>query len=1013
MAGWTCAGCGADNPVGNAFCGQCGSQAPAVSTTAWSCRSCGASNPEASAFCGGCGTQRSQVRQEELRLVTALFADISGFTSLAETLDTEELHEVISPVVRGLTEVAERYGGFVEKYAGDALLVVFGAPVTHEDDAQRALLTALDMHAAMPVLLAALGPQAQHLEIHVGVNTGRVIARHTGSEQQSDYAVLGDSVILAQRLESVCPSGETYVGELTHELCGDTFAFEPLAPLTLKGKAAPVSAYRLVGRRTPHVAELRPMFGRVEERAVLAAALDDLGRGGGSVVTITGEPGSGKSRLVAALREDAEERTVTWLTARCLSYGASLPYWPFADLLRQVVGIDADDDSAVAIAKLAAALPADAMHGAQLLLSLAEDAGSPQAARRAVHEAVVQWLQSMVDNRPVVLVIEDLHWIDSASTDLLREVLVSVRPLVVVMTQRPDAGAPAFAMSLSRHDITLTELSAEAVAALAAEVLGKPPGPMLADLLVARTGGNPLFVEELTRTLAESDSLVDSSAGCELRPGGSLTDVPTTVEQVLATRVDALPPPAAGLLQVASVIGRTMPLALLEAVAGVEAMQELNALLTAGMLDRADDPRADAVSFHHALLQDVVHARLLRRRRRELHRQVADVGRELYGEGDETIGLVARHLFLAEAGQEAVDALLRAGRHAAALYANDEAAVHLSNAIEVLAGLPDADVPAALQLELAGVQEVRGAYDEALALYRAVRTSTGAVPAWRGELAVLRARGKYDEALALWTEAAQAGARGPELDLERGSTLLDAGGHAEDAIPIFEAALTSVVDEALAARLLGQLARAQIFSGREDEALHTARSAVERACLAGDLRQEAGALRMEGDVLRKLTRFDDAERVLSVALGRARRAGAVDEEAGLLINLGLVEVERGNPGAALAHYEKAIAGFERIGHASGIAVGYGNVAEVLLLLGRAEDCLTWCDRATDQAETIGHLGTLADAGRTRARALQTLGDLDAACLAALEAARVYERMNLIDERDACLRLAEAGVAGSG
>jgi len=1007
---WSCASCEGGNPDANAFCGQCGSPRAVppkpVADETWGCRGCGTSNPVAAAFCGGCGQQRGEVREKEVRLVTALFADISGFTALADVLDTEALHDVVTPLVTGLSEIAQRYGGFVEKYAGDALLVVYGAPVTHDDDPQRALLAAHEMHACLPGLLSRLDPRAAELTIHVGVNTGRVIGRQAGSAQQSDYAVLGDSVILAQRLESVCPPGETYVGASTYALCRDDFVFDALPPLTLKGKSAAVEAYRLVGPRLTPADSLPPLVGRVPELRVLERVLDDLSAGTAATVTITGDAGSGKSRLVDAMQAEASARGVQWWAARCLSYGSSLPYWPFADLLRRISGIEPGDEPSLAREKVARAVPAEAVEGALLLLSLADEVFAPQAARRTVHDAVVRWLERE-SRQPCVLVVEDVHWIDNAAGDLLREVVVQVPALAVVLTARPGPLAPLYDDSRPQQVVELRGLQDTAVADVAAAVLGGRVGPLLGALLLSRTGGNPLFVEQLAKALAESGSLVPSTAGWELRPGQDLDQIPATVEQVLATRVDALPPAAASLLQFASVIGRAVSIPLLRGVAGDAALSELSTLVAAGLLDRADD---DVLVFHHALLQDVVHTRLLRRRRRELHKQVADVGRALYGDGDETVGLIARHLYLAEAGQEAVDALLRAGRRAASLYANDEAAVHLAHAVEVLESVASG-VPPDLRLELAALQETRGAYDEALALYGGVRRSTGSVAAWRGELAVLRARGHYDEALVLCEQAHQAGLRAPELELERATTLMNAGQHAE-AVPVFERAVADVREDALAARMLANLARALVLGGRRDEALRSAQGAVQRARASADPREEATALRIQGDVLFSLKRLEETEEVWTEALRLARRTGTIDEEAGLLLNLGYLELERANPAAALVHNEQAIAAFERLGHGSGVAIGYGNLAWTVLELGRVQECLDWCARATARAEAIGHLGTLADVARTRAFALQRLGrDADARASAA-EAAAMFDRMGQDEDRDACLEMTEAGVRGS-
>src|SRR5919201_6581209 len=241
MRGWTCSGCGGTNPEGTRFCGHCG-RAVAVEAAP--------ETPE-SVIAGRIGERLEEIGDDAgyaRRLVTALFADVSGFTSLADRLDPEELLEVIDPVISALSSVVGRYGGYVEKFAGDALLALFGAPVSHEDDAERALRVAVEMHPELARLVQDL-PHDAELTLHVGVNSGHGIARILGSEARMDYAVLGDSVILAQRLESAAPPGETYVSETTVRLTESEFEFEPVGELTLKGKSEPVPAWRLVRPR--------------------------------------------------------------------------------------------------------------------------------------------------------------------------------------------------------------------------------------------------------------------------------------------------------------------------------------------------------------------------------------------------------------------------------------------------------------------------------------------------------------------------------------------------------------------------------------------------------------------------------------------------------------------------------------------------------------------------------------------------------------------------------------------
>src|ERR671935_630131 len=274
MATWVCGACAGENPEGMRFCGHCGARrtdatdsSPREPDVADALRSFVADQVADHLIEAG------GKLPEERRLITALFADVSGFTSLADRLDPEQLLEVIDPVISGLSSIVGRYEGYVEKFAGDALLALFGAPVTHEDDPERALRVALEMHAELERLCAEL-PHEAELTLHVGVNSGHGIARILGSEARVDYAVLGDSVILAQRLESAAPPGETYVSEATVRLTEPDFEFEPVGELTLKGKAEPVPAWRLVGARAQRATAVRPtLIGREAELALVDGRL--------------------------------------------------------------------------------------------------------------------------------------------------------------------------------------------------------------------------------------------------------------------------------------------------------------------------------------------------------------------------------------------------------------------------------------------------------------------------------------------------------------------------------------------------------------------------------------------------------------------------------------------------------------------------------------------------------------------------------------------------------------------
>ncbi|MBW3668855.1 MAG: AAA family ATPase [Actinobacteria bacterium] len=992
MPGWGCAACGCENPEGTRFCGHCG--APNAAAAA-------AGDTDVAHALRALADARAN---EERRLVTALFADISGFTTLSEQLDPEELHGVIAPVISRLAAIAERYEGFIAKYAGDALLVFFGAPVAHEDDAARALLVALEMHEAISDK-DGLPEAAADLELHIGVNTGRVISGRYGGEARADYSILGDAVNLAQRLESVAPSGETYVGETTYRITDQEFDFESVGMLTLKGKAQPVAGYRLLGRRrgaaVPARASGRRLIGRDRELGEATAALAATG-----VVAITGEPGIGKTRLLAAVQDEVDG---AWLQARCLSYGVALPYWPFADLLRRLSGIRPEDDPVAAVDRLPAV--AGRAFLARLAGLPADDeamgALAPEAFRRGLHEAVTAWLLRLA---PATLAIEDVHWVDTSSFELLRA--LAGGPVHLVLTARPEGVETCQAIGATT--ITLGPLDEDGVRALLADTLGGPPPLDLVRAVIARTNGNPLFVEEITRSLVEQGDVAPADGRFAMRSNWDAAALPDSIERVLTSRIDALPPSAASVLQTASVIGRVTRRSLLGAVIGDEHGGEhgvdadVDRLVAGGFLDRTSVAEEEALAFHHALVQDVAYTRMLGRHRRELHLRVADVAEGLYGSGDDVIDLLARELYLGGAGARAIDYLVRAGRRAAALFANDEAIVHLERAAEVAAEHARDRQPR-LVLEVAELHELVGHFDEARRHYEEAGED---LRAWRGRASTLRKQGAYVETVSVLDQAFAAappdGVETAALWLEKGWTLclngdLDAG------LDALQSGLRAAgeVRHPVVGHLLVEIARVHLMAGRNQEALDHGLRAQQVFEEHDELRGLTAALRVMGDVHGYLGDRDAAVATLRRGLDLARRVGRPDEIGGCLINLGMVELERGELEAAIACDREAIEQFETIGQASGRATAYANLAEKLLLAGHVDEAETTCERALSLARAISLGYTVADA-------TQTLGAIRLQQGRPAEAARLFEQaaaafgaMGIDARRDQAARLAAA------
>ncbi|HEY3576414.1 MAG TPA: AAA family ATPase [Gaiellaceae bacterium] len=981
---WQCSACSATNPDGTGFCGQCGAAGPVASTAAL---------------------------RSERRLVTALFADISGFSELTGRVDTEELLEVIDPVVTALSNVVGRYGGVVEKYAGDAILALFGAPVAHDDDAARALRTAEAMHRELAELVPELGPAASSLRLHIGVNSGHGIGRVLGSDVRLDYGVLGDVVVLAQRLEASAPPGETYVGETTYELTRKQFDLEPLGELTVKGKAEPVPAWRLAGLRADAgVTAVREpaLAGRGREQAELGELVDRLGEARGGVGFVIGEAGAGKTVLCEAIRARAERAGLQWLAARCISYGGELAYWPFADLFRRVFGlVDARQPEAFGVleGRLAELGLQEALPFVATLCGIEGAPATPLGAQTfqvRLHESVVAVLRALATREPTALHLDDLHWADGPTVELLRKVLqlCSEAPLLVLVSSRPDAltAIAELEATVDGADVRLdlAPLAEPAVREIATGILGAPPARSLVAELLERTRGNPFFVEEVTRSLMERDELEQDAGEWRTRPGWEADQVPLTVEGILAARVDALGEPERDALEVLSIIGRRADGELARAVSG-EIDAAVPTLVAAGLLDGPDE-KSQVLTFHHPLIQQVVYSRLLRRRRARLHTLVGAAAETLYGVDDASVDLFARHFYLGEEPQKAYPHLLRAADRAERLYANEQALTQLRRALELTATVAAADDERlALLLRCAKLEDTVGRYEEARYLYHEV-AETGHVRAAIGEIEALRKLGRlpWDEAVEL-LERARATCLDPAdvaaLALEEG-LLQRQRGETDAAVDALQRGLAAVPghDSGLEGELLLELGYTLTFAGGAEDGLSHVSRARRVFEHTGDLPRLAMTLRMLGGIQSDLADAADdreglerARETLEQAHALARRIGNAEEQAASLMNLGVILGQLGEFETALEVDRAALAAFESAGLKRGVACACCNIASHLTDLARWEEALDTGRRALEVATEIDMPYWITGALLSIAQSELALGNPEPSAAAAEEA----------------------------
>jgi ABC-type transport system substrate-binding protein/class 3 adenylate cyclase len=647
------------------------------------------------------------------RIVTVLFADVVGSTAIGEQLGPERSKFLFDEIVSLIGAEVRRFDGTVAQLLGDGLFAVFGAPVGHEDDAERAVRAALAIEAA----LAAYGEELRdgygiELAVRVALNTGPVVL--TDEDDGLDrYNALGDTANVAARLQQLAPDGGIVIGPETERQVQLCVALESLGEVEVRGIERPLRVARVTGARGPaQVRAVVPLVGRSAEIAVLDRACEMIADGSGAIVSITGESGIGKSRLVVEARRRFGER-IRFLEGRAGSYAESFPYWPVRDLLRDWLGIAADAPEARVRLELKAAL-GELSEGAESaypflarLLGLPLEAEAEAALRELSREAVQQQtfaamgavVRRLAEARALCIVIDDLHWADSLTIELLEDLLALTDEvqLGIVLIYRAERDQPSWRLGEHAralfphryHEIELRPLppmaSRELAEALAETAL---PGA-LADLLAERAGGNPFFLEEALQDLIERGALRRREGVWELTDGQ--VAVPTLVQGALQARLDRLPPRTREVVSVASAIGRGFGLPLLERLLPRDqVVPALSDLMRLDLIVEVSRRPAPEYRFRHGLVQEVAYNSLLEPARRSLHRRIGEAIETLYGDsGDAIYGPLARHFAEADEPERAAGYSLLAGDAARAVYADHEAIDHYRRARSFLRRLND------------------------------------------------------------------------------------------------------------------------------------------------------------------------------------------------------------------------------------------------------------------------------------------------------------------------------------
>jgi predicted ATPase/class 3 adenylate cyclase len=887
-----CPRCGNENPAGQRFCGDCGNE-----LAAGICGSCGFANPPSQRFCGNCGSPLAAaiisqavpldpggappVITTERRLVSVLFADLVGFTTLAESRDPEEVRELLSRYFDESRRVVERYGGVVEKFIGDAVMALWGSPIAHEDDAERAVRAALELTGLVRGLGEEVG--APELRARAGVLTGEA-AVTVGAEHEG--MVAGDLVNTASRVQSVAMPGSVYVGETTMHATSDVLAYEAAGEFELKGKEAPVELWRALQvfglrRATGRSTAIEPPFtGRDREfRMIKDLFHDSADHSRVHLVSVQGVAGIGKSRVMWEFNKyiDGLVDDTWWHQGRCLAYGEGVAFWALAEMVRGRAGILEDEESTSALPKLRASVeehvPDDAERRFVLprlahLLALEEGGAGDQ---ENLFAACRIFFERIADKGPAVMVFEDIHWADSALLDFI-EYLVEWsrdRPLFVMTLARPELAERRPGWGAGTRNFTsifLEPLPEEQMATLLRDPIPGLPDEVRTRIL-ERAEGIPFYAVETVRMLIDRGILVRENGSFRLEGSLETLEVPESLQALIAARLDGLEPEERRLLQNAAVLGRQFTVPGLVASTGLPEPQVttlLDSLVRKEVLSISVDPLLSdrgMYGFLQDLVKKVAYDTMSRRERKLRHLAAASYLRETLDE-DEIVEVVASHLldaYLAapddpDAQQIRIDALetlRKASERAASLGAHEEAQRYAERAIE----LTEDPVSEAELHEVSGMMAV-------------VR------------LDVEPAIEHFRQAISLFESA---GATHPAARVS--SRLGDAEwthGKGADALETMEASYEVLADEepdADLAELAAQLARFSYFAGDTDRALER----VERAL------QIAEALDLP-DVLSEAL---NTKALIFYTLGRSREA------AGLLGHALSIALEHDKPSAAL------------------------------------------------------------------------------------------------------------------
>ncbi len=757
-----CPKCQFDNADGMNFCGKCGTKLEIF------CPKCNFGNPGGYDFCGKCGyklslsletftkelsfdeklaeiqkylpkgltekilSQRDRIEGER-KQVTVMFCDMEGFTHLSEKLGPEEIYAIMDKVYEILIHKVHEYEGTVNEMTGDGIMALFGAPIALEDAPQRAIRSSLSIHREIAKFNEELKQEKDNIppiKMRIGVHNGPVVVGTLGNDLRVDFKAVGDTVNLASRMEGLAEPGTTYVTGETHKLTEGLFLFEALGKQKIKGKEEPAVIYRVIAASTRRTrfdvsAErgLTPLVGRERDLELLLNCFDRAKRCRGQALSIMGEAGVGKSRLLYEFRKKVANENVTFLEGKCLSYSRGVAYHPIIDVLKSNFDVGAEDGNSEIREKFKRGLKilgVDELSTLPYLLELfsVKDSGiekiamSQEEKKHRITETIKEITIRGSEIRPLIIAVEDLHWVDKSSEDYLKDLLDSISGarVFLIFTYRPEF-VHTWGGRSYHYLMNLNHLSNQESLLMVAHLLGTDDlGTEIEELILEKTEGIPFFIEEFIKSLKDLNIIAKENSKYHLAKNVQAMIVPSTIQDVIMARIDSLPVGAKELIQMGSVIEREFSYQIIEQLIDLteqELISYLSVLKNAELLyERGIFPHSTLI-FRHAMTREVIYNSLLLKKRREIHGKVGRAIETIYHERlEEFYEALAYHYSISGANEKAYQYLELSGNKATQNHSLWEALGFFREAIDKLKKMPEKPEKIRKQIEVIKLVEM-------------------------------------------------------------------------------------------------------------------------------------------------------------------------------------------------------------------------------------------------------------------------------------------------------------------